>query len=691
MPELSAGNLILVWIIALSAASVLALRMRRQELGEMLSAACLLLSAAALGYLSYLFLISDFTYAYVYSYSSKMLPWYYKLSGVWAGQEGTYLLWMGVIYLCIIFIVRRAREPLFLNAVTLLHALAAYLTLLALLESPFRRIYELGVPQGFVPVDGFGMNPLLQDPWMAAHPPLMFIAYGTAAVPFAFAVAHLWRGERGWIEPCLPWARIAWVFLTLGIAVGGFWSYKVLGWGGYWAWDPVETSSLIPWLTLTAFLHAASRHRRGEFPIFTPALAVVTFALVVYATYVTRSGSWESIHAFGRSTTGSYLTLLLLNVPLLPGILLASAKLGRYGRQARAAVLSLLTAQGALVAYKLATSTHELSYLQALAVLLLGALLYPLMLRRAGDAPELRGTSEESEHSNLMYLASVSLLLLAFVSFWGVTYPVLMQLFRQSRVRVEIEFFNTWSYPFTLFLMVVMALCLSMGLLSRRERIVGVAGALALGVLSLAVELNPSRMVSFIMPLLIYVLLLSLWLVGRSLVAGKNLRRAGVFTVHAGIALILLSSMLNTTLVVEREVVFYYSPEQGLLREVKDVGAGYGVELQDVVVYENALGEMVTEALVKVYRNGRYVGEGSAKMINNQDFGRITRVYINRNLDTDVYVIFQGVGSHSGGVITIPLTVKLEPLVNFLWAGIAMLCIGMLPLLLEGRRRGASL
>jgi len=514
MPELSAGNLILVWIIALSAASVLALLRRRYELAEVLGASCLLLSLAAFGYLSYLFLVSDFTYAYVYSYSSKFLPWYYKLSGVWAGQEGTYLLWMGVIYLCIVIIGRKARDEFTANALVVLHVLAAYLSLLALLESPFRRIYELGVPQGYVPVDGFGMNPLLQDPWMAAHPPLMFIAYGIAAVPFAYAAAYLWRGGSGWILRTLNWTRVSWLFLTLGIAVGGFWSYKVLGWGGYWAWDPVETSSLIPWLVLTAFLHAASRHRRGEFPIFTPALAVLTFALVVYATYVTRSGSWESIHAFGRSTTGSYLTLLLLNVPLLPGMLLASARL-KLGRQLRAGVLSLLLAQGVVLAYKLLSKSHELTLTQGIAVLLLAALLYPLMLRRAGDAPALEGVQEEGERSTLMYLAAVSLLLLAFVSFWGVTYPVLMQLLKQSRVRVEIEFFNTWSYPFTLFLLLVMALCLSMSLMSRRERILGAAGALLLGVVSVAAQLNPKMMVSFALPLVIYVLLLSLWLIAR--------------------------------------------------------------------------------------------------------------------------------------------------------------------------------
>ncbi len=682
MPELSAGNLILVWVIALSAASVLALLRRRYGLAETLSASCLLLSLAALSYLSYLFLISDFTYAYVYSYSSKMLPWYYKLSGVWAGQEGTYLLWMGVIYLCITLIGRRGMDEQTASALAVLHVLAAYLSLLALLESPFRRIYELGVPSGYVPVDGFGMNPLLQDPWMAAHPPLMFIAYGTAAVPFAYALAHLWRGGE-WLSRTITWARVSWLFLTLGIAVGGFWSYKVLGWGGYWAWDPVETSSLIPWLVLTAFLHAASRHRRGEFPLLTPALAVLTFALVVYATYVTRSGSWESIHAFGRSTTGSYLTLLLLNVPLLPGLLLASAKLERQGRQVRAAVLSLLLSQGAVLAYKLLTSSHELSLAQAAAVLVLAALLYPIMLRRGGEAPRLEGVEEEGERSTLMYLAAVSLLLLAFVSFWGVTYPVLMQLLKQSRVRVEIEFFNTWSYPFTIFLLLVMALCLSMKSMRMQERIAGAAGALLLGVAALVAGMNPKGMVSFALPLLIYVLLLSLWMIARAAISRSPgaLRRAGVYVTHAGVALILLSAMLNTTLVSEREVVFYYSPEQGLLREVKDVGAGYGVELLDVVVYENALGELVTEAKVRVYRDGRYVGEGSAKMINSEDFGRITRVYINRNLDTDVYVIFQGVGSHSGGVITIPLTVKLEPLVNFLWAGIAMLCAGILPLI----------
>src|SRR3972149_1392121 len=272
--------------------------------------------------ITYYFVVSDFTIEYVWQYSSRDLPLIYKVSGAWAGQPGTYLLWVWVIFLSAAWLAISTKhsKPLSRRTQIITLIIGIYFIILTLIQTPFKTIYE-GRPDliGFIPPDGSGLNALLVNFWMIVHPPLMFIGYAAMTIPFATAVVYLITKEDGWEELGRQWARFTWLFLGMGIAVGGVWAYLVLGWGGFWAWDPVETASFIPWLTLTAYLHAAALHRknRSTFSIAAPILAAVSFILVLYAAIVVGSGLFNSVHAFGEASTGTLLIVSILVTSLI--------------------------------------------------------------------------------------------------------------------------------------------------------------------------------------------------------------------------------------------------------------------------------------------------------------------------------------------------------------------------------------
>jgi cytochrome c-type biogenesis protein CcmF len=254
---------------------------------------------AASGMLLYLILTHDFRIHYVFSYSDRSLPFGYLFSTFWAGQEGSFLLWLLAGALIGLPLIRYARHyedrTLIVYNLTL-----ASLLLILLKQSPFR--FLDGLPPGQAPFDGQGLNPLLQNPWMTIHPPIMFFGYAATAVPFAFAVAALWgRRYDEWVKASLPWALFTVVTLGCAILLGGYWAYVTLGWGGYWGWDPVENSSLVPWLSSAALVHGMLLQRaRGRFRKLNFALAMLSFVLVVYATFLTRSGVLAdfSVHSF---------------------------------------------------------------------------------------------------------------------------------------------------------------------------------------------------------------------------------------------------------------------------------------------------------------------------------------------------------------------------------------------------------
>jgi|WetSurMetagenome_2_1015567.scaffolds.fasta_scaffold04498_8 cytochrome c-type biogenesis protein CcmF len=254
---------------------------------------------AASAMLLYLILTHKFGIHYVFSYSDRSLPFRYLFSTLWAGQEGSFLLWLFWGMLIGLALIRYARHyedrTLVIYNLTL-----ASLLLILLRQSPFRALN--GLPPGQLPFDGQGLNPLLQNPWMTIHPPIMFLGYAATAVPFAFAVAALWgRRYDEWVRASLPWALVTVVTLGCAILLGGYWAYVTLGWGGYWGWDPVENSSLVPWIASAALVHGMLLQRaRGRFRKLNFALAMLAYGLVVYATFLTRSGVLAdfSVHSF---------------------------------------------------------------------------------------------------------------------------------------------------------------------------------------------------------------------------------------------------------------------------------------------------------------------------------------------------------------------------------------------------------
>jgi cytochrome c-type biogenesis protein CcmF len=275
---------------------------------------------ASSGLLMLAILRHDFRFEYVINYSSRDLPLLYLISAFWAGQQGTYLLWALCGALLGYALVRRnAWEParvmtFYLPTVTFMHLL-----MLNPAGNPFH------VAPSF-PLDGNGLNPLLQDPWMASHPPLVFLGYAAAALPAALALTALLRREGAqWVDQALRWALLSFVLLGAGIVLGGFWAYKVLGWGGYWGWDPVENASLIPWLLVTALLHGLLVQKAGGALVRTNlALALASYATVFYATFLTRSGVLAdfSVHSFPagsiyRILLGIQLTIVVVSVAAL--------------------------------------------------------------------------------------------------------------------------------------------------------------------------------------------------------------------------------------------------------------------------------------------------------------------------------------------------------------------------------------
>ncbi len=268
-----------------------------------------LFSAGALVYLFFLFVTKHYEIGYVADYSSSDLPFHYLFSSLWAGQQGSFLLWLGLSALMGLFMLKRLGEyeerGMFFYLLVQL-----FLLFILIKRSPFAAATE-------VLADGRGLNPLLQDFWMVIHPPVIFLGFAALAVPFALALAALTRREyRGWVNVAFPWVNFAWMAIGAGIVVGGFWAYKVLGWGGYWGWDPVENASLMPFLAATALIHGfLIQKHKNALPKTNFLLAILTFLLVVYGTFLTRSGVLAdfSVHSFTDLGINRLLLLFLLS------------------------------------------------------------------------------------------------------------------------------------------------------------------------------------------------------------------------------------------------------------------------------------------------------------------------------------------------------------------------------------------
>ncbi len=310
-------------------ASILAVATRREPFlasaGRGLGAAFVLLALACLG-LVRAFLADDFSLEYVADYSCRSQALVYKLTALWGGQSGSLLFWATLLALFAALTVvttRKLPRPLVAWTFVVEAAVLVFFVLVsAVVDNPFRRI-----PGGIVPADGVGLNPLLRNPWMVAHPPALYLGYVGITVPFAFALAALATGrvDGAWLRAIRRWSMFTFTFLSLGIFLGAYWAYLELGWGGFWGWDPVENASFMPWLTLTAFLHSVLAHeRRGVLKGWAFVLVILSFLLAVFGTFLTRSGVISSVHAFARTSIGWWFGGFLVLVAILSfGLLLA--------------------------------------------------------------------------------------------------------------------------------------------------------------------------------------------------------------------------------------------------------------------------------------------------------------------------------------------------------------------------------
>ena len=267
----------------------------------------------AYGVLTYAFLTDDFSVAYVADNSNSLLPWYYKFSAVWGAHEGSFLLWVLIMTGWTLAVAIRGNvlpEPFLARVLGIMGLLnVGFLAFLLFTSNPFERLVPM------TPGEGADLNPLLQDFGLVVHPPMLYMGYVGFSVAFAFAIAALLSGrlDAAWARWSRPWSNVAWAFLTVGIALGSWWAYYELGWGGWWFWDPVENASFMPWLAGTALIHSlAVSEKRGTFKSWTLLLAITTFSLSLLGAFIVRSGVLTSVHAFAVDPTRGLFILVLL-------------------------------------------------------------------------------------------------------------------------------------------------------------------------------------------------------------------------------------------------------------------------------------------------------------------------------------------------------------------------------------------
>src|SRR5579862_7666726 len=362
----------------------------------------------AVGSLEYFFLTDNFSMEYVAAHSNRALPAYYKFAALWAGQEGSLLWWSFLLstYVFFALFLNRKKHPELMPYVVVICAGVQifFLTLNNFVASPFN---VLGGPDAAGTMhlatlsDGRGLNPLLQYPEMVIHPPMLYLGYTGFTIPFAFALAALlgrYPGEK-WIHITRRWTMVAWCFQGIGVLLGAHWAYAVLGWGGYWAWDPVENAALLPWITGTAFLHSVMmQEKRGMMKVWNVWLVFVTFMLCILGTSLTRTGIVSSVHAFAESNIGGYFFGFL----------------------------------GIVLLVCLAAWFKNRDY-----------------LRSDNQLDSLVSRESSFLFNNLILLAA------CFAILWGTLFPVLSEAATGSKISVGPPFFNKVEVPIALFLLLL--------------------------------------------------------------------------------------------------------------------------------------------------------------------------------------------------------------------------------------------
>jgi len=599
------------------------------------------LVTACFALLSYAFLAFDFSVRYVAINTNLGTPFYYRITGVWGALEGSIILWTWLLALYTLVVILRHRESArelypWVLAV-MLSVMAFFLLVITVAAPPFARLTP-------APADGRGLNPLLEDTGMITHPVALYLGFTGVTVPFAFALAALITGRVGdaWITLTRRWTIVAWYFLSLGLLIGGWWSYHVLGWGGYWAWDPVENAAFMPWLTATAFLHSVMvQERRRMLKLWNLALVILTFGLTLFGTFLTRSGVIASVHAFTQGTIGAFFLGFL--------------------------ALVLLTALG-LLAWR-------------------------------WDALGAQGELDSVvSRESAFLLNNVLLVAAAFTVFFGTVFPLLAEAVRGVKVSVGAPFFNQVNVP--LFLALIFLMGVGPLIAWRRASpdnlrrnflwpvaagvaaaaffwALGVRSALAVLTLTLTVFVAATIAVDFSRATRARLRTGERLLPAMGGLLRRHNRRYGGFVVHLGVLLVTLGVTGSQAWSVQTETTLRRGEHAEL--------AGYRVRFDGLSASEESNHFKVAGAFT--VSNGRVLGVlRPAKKFYPQEQSPIAGVDYRLGLREDVYLVlgdFARDGSHA--------TVKLQVnrLVSWIWIGGVVLTLGAGLAILPERKKPA--
>ncbi|TAJ94229.1 MAG: heme lyase CcmF/NrfE family subunit [Gammaproteobacteria bacterium] len=571
--------------------------------------------------LTYSFIVNDFTVAYVAENSNSQLPAIYRISAVWGAHEGSLLLWvliLGIWTFAVTIFSRNLAEVFTARVIGVMGLVSTgFLLFLLFTSNPFRRYFP-------APPDGADLNPLLQDPGLVVHPPMLYTGYVGFAVVFGFAIAALLGGrlDAAWARWSRPWTTVAWLFLTLGIALGSWWAYYELGWGGWWFWDPVENASFMPWLAGTALIHTlAATEKRGVFKHWTVLLAICAFSLSLLGTFLVRSGVLTSVHAFAADPTRGLFILILLGI-VIGGSLLLYA----------------LRAPGIAGGGAFEFISRE--------TLLLGS-------------------------SVLLTVAMASVLL-------GTVYPLIVEAFGFSKLSVGAPYFNSVFVP----LMIPVAILLGLGVLTAWRaddwgrlwpRIWPIA--LGSGVLGVALIVMLAEAVKL---QTILALILALWIAGAALSSlWQRLRRDGWET-PAGYLGMTLAHLGFAISIVGICITSHYS------RELHErMGAGDVVELAGYQYRLDAIDEIEGpnyhgyRATAGVTRGGRSVADlHSEKRVYTVRNMPMTEAGIDAGLFRDLYISLGEPLDEGTGAGDWSIRLYYRPLVRWIWLGAIFMAAG---------------
>ena len=590
----------------------------------------------------------DFNVEYVAAYTSRNLPIFYTWSALYAGQKGSLLFWATVLSvfgsLALVLTPRRQRELLpYVAAVVSLVAAFFISVMLFGGANPFRRL-------PYTPVDGSGLNPQLQNPGMAFHPPMLYLGYISITIPFAFAMAALLskRLDTDWLVAIRKWTLLSWLFLSIGICLGMWWAYVELGWGGYWAWDPVENASLLPWLTMTAFLHSVMiQEKRGMLKKWNLALIIGSWLLSIFGTFITRSGVISSVHSFTQSNVGCFFLFFLL--------VAGTASFTLYATR-----LPLLTAEARLESMV----SREASFL----------------------------------FNNLLFVG------IAFSVLWGTLFPILSELVQGTKVTVGPPFFNQVNIPLGLALLGLTGIGpliawrrASLPNLQRQFAVPVTAGVFTVLVLLVAGMRDGYALVAIGLGGFVAATIAQEFARGTSArhrqygepyllalgrLIARNRRRYGGYVVHTGIVMLFVafSGMAFKT---ETEATLRPGESVSLR---SPYGSTYTFTHLGISQYD-ALNRLVTAAAVEVRRDGKRIGMLNPEKRQHVDsFGRptfqpSTEPSIMSLLREDLYGVLGGVVNGTEEAV---FRFTINPLVWWVWYGGMIVALGGLVVMWPG-------